>query len=152
MAKSIDPLHERESSSNGHGGRRKLVVTPRDLKQIEEFAAIGMTKTEIAMLIGISRRALFRWQKRPDVMDAIERGRARGLQMAGMNLWKKVKEGDMTAIIWFEKTRGKRSERVSVVHEDEAEAIQRQLSGMSTAQLERVANGESPSEVLGHDA
>jgi hypothetical protein len=148
--KAVDPLREVEKT--GRRGRPRLVVTKRDLVQIEEFASIGMSRTQIAKLIGVSRMQLFRWMERPDVMDAIEQGQARALHSIGKRLYEKAIEGDLTAIIWFEKTRGKRSDRVSVVHEDEAAAIQQQLSGLSTAQLERIANGESPSEVLGADA
>lgn len=133
----------------GKQGRPRLEITHRDLHQIQQFAAIGLTKREIAMMIGITAKQLHVWEKHAEVADAIQRGRANGLAMAGKKLYDKVVAGDMTAIIWFEKTRGKRSERVQVVNEDEAAAIQQQLAGMSTEQLQRVANGESPLEVLG---
>lgn len=143
----LDPT--RPTIKPGKPGRPRLRVTANDLVQIQRFAAIGLTFEEIAMMIGISLKQFQRWRERPDVYEAVQKGRAKALALVGKKLYEKATAGDMTAIIWFEKTRGKRSERVQVVNDDEAEAIQRQLAGMSTEQLQRVANGESPLEVLG---
>lgn len=149
MGKQIDPTRTTVKTNPGKPGRPALEITARDLRQIEQFAGIGMTRAEIAHLIGITARQLHRWQEKPEVLAAIERGRARSLSVVGKKLFEKAKQGDTTAIIWFEKTRGRRSERIQVVNEDDAARIQRQLPSMTTEQLERVANGESPIDVLG---
>jgi DNA-binding transcriptional regulator YiaG len=149
MGKQIDPTRTTVKTNPGKPGRPALEITARDIRQIEQFAGYGMTRGEIAHLIGITKRQLTRWQEKPEVLTAIERGRAKSLSVVGKKLFEMARDGDTTAIIWFEKTRGRRSDRIQVVNEDEAATIQRQLSSMTTEQLERVANGESPIDVLG---
>lgn len=148
MGISLDP--SRPTVKPGpKGGRPRLQILPSDLAKIEGLAAVGCTLAEIAHVIGITDRQLDRWLKHKEVAQAHAKGKSGAIASVGKKLYDKAIGGDVTAIIWFEKTRAKRSERVHVVNEDEATAIQQKLAAMSTEQLRRVANGESPAAVLG---
>lgn len=56
-------------------------VTPEGLDQITNWAAKGLTHTEIAESMGISRETLYQWlEKFSDISDAIKKGRALSVQ------------------------------------------------------------------------
>src|ERR1043165_7701632 len=55
-------------------GRPRLQI---DFTRVEKLAALGATDSEIAALIGISRRSLARIKQSPAYEQAYERGRAR---------------------------------------------------------------------------
>ena len=103
-------------------------------------------------MVEVGETTFERWVQLPEVLGAIKKGRSNGLTVVGKALFDKAASGDVTAQIWYEKTRGKRSDRVEVVQEDQSAAIQRLISSMTPEQLQRVANGESPQQVLGGDA
>jgi len=153
MAAAQDPTRSVIRPPKGsRGGRPRFEITLRDLTQIERFAAIGLTQREIALMVEVSQRTFEKWCQSKEVIAAIEKGRANGLAVAGKALHDKMVAGDIAAIIWYEKTRGRRTDRIEVVQEDQSQAIQRLISTMTPDQLQRVANGESPSEVLGSNA
>jgi predicted DNA-binding protein (UPF0251 family) len=153
MAAAQDPTRPVIKPGRGsRGGRPRFEITPRDLTQIERFAAIGLTQREIACMVEVSQRTFEKWAQSAAVIAAIQKGRANGLAVAGKALHDKMVAGDVTAIIWYEKTRGRRTDRIEVVQEDQSHAIQRLIATMTPDQLQRVANGESPSEVLGSNA
>lgn len=133
-------------------GRPRLVIGPDDIKEIRTYAAIGLTMAEIASLLGVSAGTFSAWQANPDVYEAVQKGRTQALALVGKALFDKAKAGDLGSIVWFEKTRGKRSDRVVVVNEDEASRITRQIKGLSVDQLRRLADGEHPESVMGGDA
>lgn len=134
------------------GGRKALVIEPRDIHQIEQYAAIGLRVSEISALLGISERTFARWRQLPEVLAAYEKGKSGGLAAVGKSLFEKASGGDVTAQIWYEKTRGRRTDRVEVVADDQSQAISRLIGSMTAEQLQRVANGESPAQVMGTDA
>lgn len=56
-------------------------IAPEGLEQITNWAAKGLTHTEIAESMGIHRDTLYEWIKSyPDVSDAIKKGRALSVQ------------------------------------------------------------------------
>lgn len=153
MARAKDPTRPVIKPPKGSkGGRPRLEILPRDLHQIEKLAAIGLTQSEIAVMVEVADSTFEQWVKTPEVIGAIKKGRAAGLTSVGKSLFDKANAGDVTAQIWYEKTRGKRTDRVEVVQEDQSQAITRLIATMSPEQLQRVANGESPAEVLGSNA
>ena len=147
MAETIGKHRETEFS----GGRPKLEITARDINQIENLSAIGMSQKEISHILEISPRTYSSWSKNEDVFAAISRGKAKGLAAVGKALHDKAIGGDTSAMMWYEKTRGRRTDRVEVVQQDQAQAITRLIGVMTPDQLQRVADGESPTEVLGSD-
>jgi transcriptional regulator with XRE-family HTH domain len=90
-------------------GRQKIAI---DLKTIEDAAADGLTEAEVAARLGISQQTITRRKKDSvDFVEAIKRGKARADAEVSSQLFKKVKRGDLGAIIWYEKTRKKYSDR-----------------------------------------
>ena len=91
-------------------GRQRIEI---DLKAVEDAAADGLTEGEVAARLGISQQTITRRKKDSvDFVDAIKRGQARAHAEVSSQLFKKVRRGDLGAIIWYEKTRKKYSDRV----------------------------------------
>lgn len=61
-------------------GGRKPALGPHDLERIEELAAGGLSKYEIAESLGISRQTLHEYcRANPDYTDAITRGKEKSI-------------------------------------------------------------------------
>ena len=103
-------------------------------------------------MLGIGTKTMQNWVKNDEVLAAVKRGKSMGLTTVGKALFDKAQGGDVTAQIWYEKTRGKRTDRVEVVQEDQSRALTQLIATMDPDQLIRVANGESPAEVMGGNA
>ncbi|WP_322758087.1 helix-turn-helix domain-containing protein [Synechococcus sp. CBW1107] len=116
--------------------------------QIEHFAGIGLTVSEIASLLRVSERTLYVWLHDPEVNAAFRKGRTSSLAVAGRMLWERINAGDLGAIIWYEKTRGHRSDRVHVLNEDDARSLLSNIRQLSDKQLRHIAGGGSPLDLL----
>jgi DNA-binding XRE family transcriptional regulator len=83
--------------------RKKITF---DHKEIELLAANGLTLDEMAAALGVSRDTLLERRKdTPEFDAAIRKGKA-GLKSEIANiLTERARKGDMTAVIWLEKTR-----------------------------------------------
>jgi DNA-binding CsgD family transcriptional regulator len=94
-----------------------------DLKQIEALAARGLTQAEICAVVGISESTLYRLKRKmTEMTDAIKRGRAQGHAVVANALYESAKGGNVTAGVWYEKTRcGITEERVLLERIDELE-------------------------------
>ncbi len=91
-------------------GRKRI---PIDASAVEKAAADGLTEAEVAARLGISLSTLARRKRDFDIFDtAIKRGRAKADAEVSSQLFSKVREGMLGAIIWYEKTRKKYSDRV----------------------------------------
>lgn len=91
-------------------GRKRI---PIDASAVEAAAADGLTEAEVAARLGISLSTLARRKRDFDTFDtAIKRGRAKADAEVSSQLFSKVREGMLGAIIWYEKTRKKYSDRV----------------------------------------
>lgn len=85
-------------------------VTPESQKMVENASAMGLPQDDIAVLLEIAPKTL-RSRYRKD----IARGRAKAnLEVATTLFQKCVKDRDNTAIIWWEKTRAGKSDRVGL--------------------------------------
>ncbi len=86
-------------------------ITDRDLREIEILSGFGLTEAAVARVLGFSARQ-FRRRKRADrVLAALEKGRALAQAKVADALFKRAIRGDITAIIWWEKTRAGRTDR-----------------------------------------
>ena len=94
--------------------RPKIPITERDKVQIEAMAGLGLRVEQIATILGISKRTFSRWCKRDDVMAHYKRGQTKAQFTVAQSLYNKAKGGDLTAIIWFEKTRSGRAETKAI--------------------------------------
>ncbi len=145
-----EPDRKREPAKGTGRGRPRIALTRNDEILIKGLARCGLNTRDIGTAVGVCDRTFTKWQKeRPLVRRLIEEGRAEGLTSVAASLHRKACQGDIRAIIWWERTRGKRSGQVQVVGQDQAEAITALIGGMNAEQLQRVAAGESPMTVTG---
>jgi hypothetical protein len=65
--------------------------------------------TIAARRLGCGRKTIYEYMKRhPEIVEAREEAEERMLDFAESKLFTKISDGDMTAIIWFLKTKGKK--------------------------------------------
>ena len=86
-----------------HNGREPFVLK---YQEIEDAAAIGLTVTQIASVMGIGRSTLFlHFQNDPEAKDAYDRGRDRGDALLYQSQFKRAMAGSDTMLIWLGKNR-----------------------------------------------
>lgn len=96
---------------------------PIDLRKVEEYAQACDSEEEIARALGISQDTLTRRKKDyADFADAIKRGKAKANIFVGGKLMQACRAGNITAIIFYLKTRAgwKETQRI------EADVTQRE--------------------------
>jgi transcriptional regulator with XRE-family HTH domain len=77
-----------------------------DLNRVEELAAQGLSQAEICATLGISEDTLTRRKRdSADFAEALKRGKAKAAATVSNKLFKLAKAGNLSAIIWWEKTR-----------------------------------------------
>ena len=85
-----------------------MITKPKiqiDLKQVESLAANGLTQEQIASALGISRTTLSnRKRENEQFVQAIKRGKAKGIALVTNKLMESIKGGNMTGMIFFLKT------------------------------------------------
>jgi transcriptional regulator with XRE-family HTH domain len=85
-----------------------MITKPKihiDLKQVESLAANGLTDEQIASALGISRTTLAnRKRENEQFVQAIKRGKAKGIALVTNKLMESIKGGNMTGMIFFLKT------------------------------------------------
>ena len=87
-------------------GRPKWVPTDEINEQAREMASRGLTVPQISDCLGISESTLYGKQnKYTEFMDAIKKGRAEGLNKVSNALFEKATQGNVTAMIYYLKTR-----------------------------------------------
>ena len=87
-------------------GRPKWEVTPDILKKVETLAAQGLTCEQVARSLGIGPTTFFERQKEcPELKEAMDDGRAKGIATISNALFQKAKAGDNTAMIFYLKNR-----------------------------------------------
>jgi len=94
------------------GGRPRIQITDEMIRQIEALAGYGLSQEEIASVIGVTPSTFSR--RKTDtarVLQAIKDGKARASALVGKSLFDAAKAGNMTALIWWEKTRMGRYEK-----------------------------------------
>lgn len=113
--------------------RPKFELTDEHLEQIAKMAGVGLGQEQIAYVLGISHDTLTRRKKDTEaVLRAIKRGQANAEQKVAKAVFDKALNGDMTAAIWWEKTRAGRSERVIQQHEGKSVEINIGRAGPAT--------------------
>lgn len=101
----------------GRVPRPRIEISESAIGQIERMAAIGLTTEKIAIVLNISPRTFFRWQKDERVKSAFARGRALAELNVGKTLYElAVVERNLAAIVWYEKTRLGRREKQEFSH------------------------------------
>lgn len=85
-----------------------------DLDRVAELAGRGLTQAEICLVLGISEATLYNRKRESEVFtDAIKRGRAVAAEAVANKLYDMAVAGDLGAIVWWEKTRCGRTDKVA---------------------------------------
>lgn len=120
-------------------GRPKIEI---DVARVEELAGKGLSQSEIALSLGINEKTLRRKKLQLSVLsEAIKRGRVNAAEEVSNKLYGLCMEGNLGAIIWYEKTRRKYSDKVIIQREDLDAAIERELGELATG-----SEGSIPSD------
>ena len=86
-------------------GRKALILTSDQIKQVEHLAALNMGVMDICRSLGISWSAFDKnRKKKQEINDALERGRSKGLQRATSKLMEKIEDGEFQAIQFYLKS------------------------------------------------
>lgn len=119
--------------------RPPIEITDEHIRQAEILAGYGLTQNQIADVLGIARRTFARKKDEPRVLAALEKGQAKAQMNMAKSIYERGTSGDMTAAIWWEKTRAGRHEKVAVMVEERLTA---EIDGM----LGALENGLEPDE------
>lgn len=100
-------------------GRPKIEIDPERLKNLPPFV---LSKNSLSCHLGVCPETLnLRMEENPSLSVAIKAAladaRARADHDSGADLWARAAAGDMTARIWFEKTRLGYSDRQTNIQE-----------------------------------
>ena len=75
---------------------------------MRHLASLGLTKEQIGYFFGLHPWSLALYQRqRPELNEALEYGRAAGIEHAAAALRKQITAGNISAIIFYLKSRGK---------------------------------------------
>jgi len=81
-------------------------VKPIDPAKVEQLAAQGLTIKQIAYCLDVGRSTLYeRMGGQADVLDAVKRGRAKGIATITNALFQSAKGGNTTSQIFYLKNR-----------------------------------------------
>lgn len=102
---------------------KPIQFTPKELEQISLMAGLGLPIERIALILGISPATFYRKKKLVyEVKQAYEKGLAKSEFTISKTLFElATQEKNLSAIIWWEKTRFGRAERVETKQSIEIE-------------------------------
>lgn len=107
------PEAERPTTKRGRG-RPKLEPTKEMIGYVERLAALGLGQDDTAFALGVHRQTFAKYRE-SHFIDAIKSGKSRARVTSGAVLMREMLAGNMTALIWFEKTRLGMTEKVHTV-------------------------------------
>jgi transposase len=109
-------------------GKPPWIPTPDILEKTEGYAALGLTKAQIANCLGIGESTLYDKQKEyPEFEQAIKRGLDKGIARMASLLIKHAESGSVPSVIFFLKARAKWSDQNV---EEVEKAIKNELSAV----------------------
>jgi len=92
-----------------------------NLRKVEECAKKGYTKEQIAYACGMAPSTFFaKMTVRPEISEAIERGREKGIGFVADKLWKSIGKGNTAAVFFYLKAKGGWKETVKVQQGEDA--------------------------------
>ncbi len=93
-------------------GRPAWVPTPEILNQAESYAALGLTREQIASCLGIGKTTLYdKSIEYPEFAAAIKTGLDKGIARMANLLIKHAEAGSVPSVIFFLKARAKWSDQ-----------------------------------------
>jgi len=104
---------------------KRIDLTEEQIKQVGKYAAVGLTLDQIAALCDVSPKTMDEIIKRqPGVGHAIEKGRATGVGGVANTLYQQAMSGNLTAAIFYLKTRARWAEAKPVEVDDDGNETQ----------------------------
>lgn len=79
--------------------------TEFNLAEVEELATRGLNQAQIAEYFGVSAKTVSDHKKYDDFATALKRGQAKGISAVANALFKKAKDGDVTACALYLRAR-----------------------------------------------
>jgi len=123
-------------------GRKPINI---DMQQVEHLASLNLGIMDICRSIGVGWDTFnkHRNKKNSELSDALERGKAKGLQRATSKLMEKIEDGEFQAIQFYLKSadREKWAERQEVAHTLNLSEI---ISSANSRIIEHKAPAPSP--------
>jgi hypothetical protein len=134
--------------------KRAPEIDENMLRQAEELAGYGLSQPQIAAVLGFSERTLRERKNESTEFDAaLARGKAKAAAVVGKALFSRAKDGDVSAIRWWEMTREGRSEKtqteakVEVINDGQTEARLARLVAQIASEIEARDNTEAAAEL-----
>jgi hypothetical protein len=88
-----------------------------DIAEVKRLAGLGLSEENIAISLGISQDTLTRRKKDfAEFAEALKSGKVAAQTVVADKLYELCKEGNLGAIIWYEKTRLGYSEKITNEH------------------------------------
>lgn len=93
--------------------RPRKDISDDQLLEIERMAGYGLSEAQIAHCLGMAPNTFARNKRMHErVLEAIQKGKANAEKAVGGRLFDKALQGDLGAIVWWEKTRADRRETI----------------------------------------
>ncbi|AUB36131.1 Homeodomain-like [Nostoc flagelliforme CCNUN1] len=98
--------------------KQPIELGNKEIQQIRVMAGMGLSIEKIALILGFSVATFYRKKKLlPEVKSAYDMGLAQSEYSISKTLYEMATtDKNLTAIIWWEKTRFGRSERAEISH------------------------------------
>nr|DAK23383.1 MAG TPA: Sf6 terminase small subunit gp1, octamer, DNA-binding, CAPS buffer.65A [Caudoviricetes sp.] len=94
-----------EQGEKNKGGRPAFVMDDEKLAQIEALGSV-LSIEQIADYFGIGKTTFYRVvERQPEVMERYKRGQAKAIGSVAQSLLTQAREGNLTAAIFYLKTR-----------------------------------------------
>ena len=86
-----------------------------DFSEVERLSGIGLSNKEVASALGIAEATLYRSKQDNESFEsALKKGRAKAAADIANAVYENAMKGNITAQIWYEKTRRGLSDKVQI--------------------------------------
>lgn len=121
-------------------GNKPIKVTKAMCAKARKHAALGLTKEQIAKVLGLGKSTLYeKLIKHPELLDAIDLGRTEGIGKVTNALFKNCIKGDTAAQKYYLNNRDNENWKDRIVTTNTHTF---DFSGMSDQELEDIASGK----------
>ena len=95
-------LKKKNSTQLTKVGRPEIIIDSELCAKAESLAAQGLTMNQIATVLGMGQATLYEKKLQfPEFSESIKRGKDKGIATITSSLFKKAKNGDNTAMIFY---------------------------------------------------
>lgn len=130
----------KKNSTRRKPGRPKILITAQMIRKAETLASKGLTKQQTAQCLGIGLSTLMEKQKEfPEFLEALKKGKAKGLATVTNALFQSAKNGNVVAQIFYLKNRDSDSWSDRRVNENIDRSATPELSRISPERTREVA-------------